>query len=258
MRGPGFVLAVLVALPLLAPGAAADTAVLETRDAAGNVRSAFEDGETIVFRVTVRVSANGPVAHRIYLYSGLGTSGSNVGVIDHGGMSTANRLMDHTFEVVWDQRLGGVRVPAGQYTAQFRAPDGTTTTARLDLDWGPDMVLSFLRAETTSVAGSVSPLMSIVGCVKNDGVQPVAAARITLASFDTLTGTWTASPVTSSVPLGDGRNNCPWPPATGTAFSIAFLAPPRTSQVRGTADVAGTVEQDPSDDARTVAVRWAV
>lgn len=257
MRGSVLVLTTLLALASLAPPVAADSATLETRDGSGASRTAYEDGETVVFRVTVRVSQTGPVAHRIYLYEGVGAAADLVGVHDTGTTSTASRSFDHVFEIPWDQRLDGVRVPAGQYTAQFRAPDGAVAVARLDLDWGPDMVLSRLAVETTAAAGVVSPTMSATGCVRNDGVQPVAAARMTLAFFEETTQAWTSSPVTTDVVLGD-PGQCPWYPARGTPFSILFAAPPGLRAVRATADAPGTAEQDPGDETRTVAARWAI
>lgn len=246
------VLAVALLVVPLAPGAAADTARLEARDTAGKAKTAFEDGETVVFRVTTRVSAFGPVPHRIYLYAGTSPeTGTLVTVLDDGTAPNAHPAFDHVFEIAWDQRVDGVRVPAGQYVAQYRAPDGSATpTARVDLDWGPDLVLSYLRVDTTSTGPFTSPEMSANGCVWNDGVQQVPGARITLA-FDV--AGWTSWPVTTDVRFG---HQCPWGP--GTAFTIQFVAPPRTTLVRATASAPGAIEQDPSDDARTAPARWTL
>lgn len=257
MRVSVVVLTALVAFPLLAPSATADTASLETRHANGTVGSAFEDGETVVFRVRVRVAQDGPVAHRIYLYQGVGASATFVGLLDEGRTSQASRYFDVVFDIAWAQTLGGARVPAGQYTAQFRAPDGTSVNARLDLDWGPNMVLPLFRVDTTQTAGLVSPEMTAAGCVRNDGVQPVTSTRLTLAFQDQTTGRWTTSPVTSDVTLRD-PSTCPSSTHRGTPFAVSFIAPPRTMAVRATFDVPGTVEQAPGDESRTVTVRWAL
>ncbi|HLE96066.1 MAG TPA: hypothetical protein VI997_01740 [Candidatus Thermoplasmatota archaeon] len=261
MRRAGLLLAILLVATIVpTPSARADAATLTILDERERPRVDFHRPEKLTFQVAITTTAPRALDHKIYLYRGTDTSGSNVAILDDGATTNTATGVPATFRYTWDQYIGGVWLGTGLYVAQYRLPGGSTVTARFNLEYAPDHDVTAIGFVEPMLSQTGTALAWVHGCARNIGVRPAMSVNITVESRSQTPATW--FPQLTTEVVYEGTNTCPFAPATGTYFRIPFtpIATPGGAALREVAVHANAngAEWEPNFDnnVKTRAATW--